>query len=403
MRYDLVFEGGGAKGMAFVGALGAFEAAGHSFGRVVGSSAGAITATVLAAGYDAAEMRDALSEKAGDRPVFATFLGDPPAPADPATSATAEFLHEVDLSFVPQWAEGRLEKKLLDALADSAAGRHLLSFFEYGGFYAADAFVVWLERKLSEGRRADGRPRDYGRMTLAEFHRATRVDLSLTASDVTNGRLRILNHRTAPDVPVVWAARMSMSVPLLWQEVVWREAWGGYRGFVDAPPVSLTGAVMVDGGLLSNFPIELLVSREERVRRIMGPDAAEGVMGFLIDEGLPVEGAPPPPAGRAVPGLGTLGSSRTAARLKGLMDTVLQARDKMVIDENRGRVARLPAKSYGTTEFGMSDARREALIAAAAAATAAHLRQAVASGLESLEALSTAESDRIALGMLGVE
>ncbi len=127
MRYDLVFEGGGAKGMAFVGAMEAFEAAGHSFGRVVGSSAGAITATVLAAGYDAAEMRAALSEKAGDRPVFATFLGDPPAPADPATSATAEFLHEVDLSFVPQWAEGRLEKKLLDALADSAAGRDLLS------------------------------------------------------------------------------------------------------------------------------------------------------------------------------------------------------------------------------------------------------------------------------------
>lgn len=401
MRYDLVFEGGGAKGMAFVGAMEAFEAAGHTFGRVVGSSAGAITATILAAGYGAAEMRDALNEKVGDQPVFATFLGDPPAPADPTASAMAEFLHEVDLSFVPQWAEGRLEKKLLDALADSAAGRRLLSFLEYGGFYAADAFVVWLERKLSEGQRPDGRPRDFGRMSLAEFHRATGVDLSLTASDVTHGRLRILNHRTAPDVPVAWAARMSMSVPLLWQEVVWREAWGGYRGVVDAPPVSLTGAVMVDGGLLSNFPIELLVSREERVRRIMGPDAAEGVMGFLIDEGLTVAGAPPPPPpGRAVPGLGMLGSSRTARRLKGLMDTLLQARDKMVIDENRGRVARLPAKGYGTTEFDMSDARREALIAAAAAATAAHFRDAAAGGLESLGAASTAESDRIALGML---
>ena len=29
MQYDLVFEGGGAKGMAFVGALEAFEARGH--------------------------------------------------------------------------------------------------------------------------------------------------------------------------------------------------------------------------------------------------------------------------------------------------------------------------------------------------------------------------------------
>jgi hypothetical protein len=48
----------------------------------------------------------------------------------------------------------------------------------------------------------------------------------------------------------------------------------------------------------------------------------------------------------------------------------------------------------------MSDARREALIAAAAAATAAHFRDAAAGGLESLGAASTAESDRIALGML---
>ena len=52
-------------GMAFVGAMRAFEAAGHTIGRLVGSSAGAITATSLAAGYSAAEMLAALDEKAG--------------------------------------------------------------------------------------------------------------------------------------------------------------------------------------------------------------------------------------------------------------------------------------------------------------------------------------------------
>ncbi len=91
-------------------------------------------------------------------------------------------------------------------------------------------------------------------MTLAEFHRATRVDLSLTASDVTNGRLHILNHRTAPDVPVVWAARMSMSVPLLWQEVVWREAWGGYR-FSDYTRVGLPLTLAILALLLLTLPI----------------------------------------------------------------------------------------------------------------------------------------------------
>ena len=362
MRYDLVFEGGGAKGMAFVGAMQEFEAAGHSFGRVVGSSAGAITATTLAAGYSATEMLDSLNEQAGDQPVFATFLGDPPPPADLRAGALAEFLGAIDLSILPDRAEEWLSEKLLDALAGNAIGRNLLSFFEFGGFYAADPFVGWFERKLSEGQRADGRPRDFGRMTFAEMYGETGIDLSLTASDVTHNRLRILNHRTTPDVPVVWGARMSMSVPLLWQEVIWREEWGGYHGFADGKPVeiSLAGAVMVDGGLLSNFPIELLVSREEMVRRIMGPDAAEAVVGFLIDESLPVPDAPAAAASRAAPALGKLGTLRTTQRLKGLVDTLTQARDKMVIDENRHRVVRLPAKGYATTEFGMDDPRREA-------------------------------------------
>ena len=404
MRYDLVFEGGGAKGMAFVGAMREFEAAGHTFGRVVGSSAGAITATTLAAGYSAAEMLDALNEKAGDQPIFATFLGDPsPPPVD--ESALAEFFAAVDWSLVPGWAEGRLEKRLLAAMAGNPLGRNLLSFFEYGGFYSADPFVAWFERKLNDGRRPNGQPRDFGGLTFAELHAITGVDLSLTASDITHNRLRILNHRTTPHLPVVWGTRMSMSLPLLWQEVVWREEWGPYRGYAGDRPVemSLVGSVMVDGGLLSNFPIELLVSREPMVTKIMGPDAAEAVAGFLIDESRPVPGAPPPPAGKAPAALGKLGDLRTTRRLRGLVDTVTQARDKMVIDENRGRVVRLPAKTYGTTEFGMDLGRRDALIDAAADVTRDYFVQAAAGGLESLEGLSTEESDRIALGMLALE
>ena len=56
MEYDLVFEGGGAKGMVFVGALQELEARGHSPARLLGTSAGSIMSTFLAAGYDATEM-----------------------------------------------------------------------------------------------------------------------------------------------------------------------------------------------------------------------------------------------------------------------------------------------------------------------------------------------------------
>ena len=42
-----------------------------------------------------------------------------------------------------------------------------------------------------------------------------------------------LNHRTAPNCPVAWAVRMSMSIPFIWQAVVWEEAWGLYLERVD--------------------------------------------------------------------------------------------------------------------------------------------------------------------------
>ena len=56
-----------------------------------------------------------------------------------------------------------------------------------------------------------------------------------------------------------------------------------------------------------------------------------------------------------------------------LVNTVTQARDKMVIDTFSDLVVHLPAKGYGTTEFDMSDERRDALVNAGRAATEAYL------------------------------
>ncbi len=77
MQYDLVFEGGGAKGMVLVGAWQEFAARGNTGGRLLGTSAGAITAALLAAGYSAEEMLAALNERENGKPVFAAFMGQP--------------------------------------------------------------------------------------------------------------------------------------------------------------------------------------------------------------------------------------------------------------------------------------------------------------------------------------
>jgi len=363
MKYDLVFEGGGAKGMAFVGAYQAFVGRGHTVGRLLGTSAGAITAALIAAGYTPQEMRDALQERENDQPVFAGFMG-PPAPFDAdelQRGALRALLEDIDLKFIPNRLEERLDDAIVRSLAKSERLRNVVALIERGGWYGAERFVSWMTTKLDSGPWKKG-ARHFGSMTLAQFHAETEVFLSLVAADTSAGRLLVLNHRTAPDCPLVWAVRMSMSIPLLWNEVIWDASWGAYLGR------SLGGHSIVDGGMLSNFPIELFISDEPQVTRLMGPKQQNHPLGLLIDESLPV-----PPLADTRSGLVEIKvrpqELRTVQRLMRLIDTATGAHDKMVIDEFRHLVIRLPAHGYGTTEFDMSDERRRALVAAGERAT----------------------------------
>jgi NTE family protein len=104
-----------------------------------------------------------------------------------------------------------------------------MAFIERGGWYGADPFLVWLRRKLDSGPWKGGQRR-FSALTLAQVFAETNVELSVVASDTTDNRMLVLNHRTAPDCPIVWAVRMSMSIPLVWDEVVWQPEWGSYLG-----------------------------------------------------------------------------------------------------------------------------------------------------------------------------
>jgi NTE family protein len=54
---DLVLEGGGVKGIGHVGAIAALVEKGYAFQRVAGTSAGAIVASLVAAGMTPAAMQ----------------------------------------------------------------------------------------------------------------------------------------------------------------------------------------------------------------------------------------------------------------------------------------------------------------------------------------------------------
>jgi predicted acylesterase/phospholipase RssA len=401
MKYDLVFEGGGAKGMAFVGAYKELVRRGHTCGRLLGTSAGAITAAFIAAGYTPAEMRAALDERENCKPVFTQFVG-PPAPFTPEeirTSAIRKLLRDINIRIVPDFVEDRVEDAIVQMLAQDPSARHLFALVERGGWYSADRFVTWVKTKLDTGPWGDGERR-FSHMTLAQFFDETQVHLSLVAADTTGGRLLVLNHLTAPDCPLVWAVRMSMSIPLLWDEVVWSASWGSYL------EEAITDHTVVDGGLLSNFPIELFISDEPHVTQLMGPKQETPVLGLLIDESLAV--TPLSDAQGLLVDISVKpGELRTVQRLKRLMDTATGAHDKMVMDTFSSLVVHLPAQGYGTTEFDMSDERRAALVEAGRQAMGEYLDRprAAAAAPTDLEAIENERAkriaDRIATSLLG--
>ena len=349
-QFDVVFEGGGAKGSAFVGALSALKAAGHSTRRLIGTSAGAITATLLAAGYSAEEMLAAVNEKLNGKPRFATFMDHPRgsdfSEAQRMASDTMRVLQTVHLPAVAGHA-------LLSLLLDTPLYPTLFSVVECGGVFTGNAFVAWLTEKLAaKGISATD--------TFTTFFDRKGVDLSVVASDTTEMEMLVLNQRTAPNVPIAWAVRMSMSIPLIWREVVWQDSWGLYRGRKKA------GNIIVDGGVLSNFPIRLI---DQSVPEIMGdtdPSAALN-LGLLLDEQLTVPGITPAP-----PPL-PLEESRVVQRLTRLMDTMMGAQDSDEMRQHAMEVCRLPVKGYGTTEFDMADAKLKALVDAGRDAVTAHL------------------------------
>jgi predicted acylesterase/phospholipase RssA len=354
--YDLVFEGGGAKCIAFGGALAEFAAAGHAYGRLVGTSGGAVTAMLCAAGYTSAELLALAAEKVDGRARFATFL-DPPvardfAPEDIDRSLLVEIFGRLRVPFV-----GRALVKTLLAVQPFC---QLFSLIECGGFFAGVRIHEWLCERLA----AKGLPAG---VTFREFNARTGADLSLIVSDSTEMELLILNHRTAPDCPVAWGARMSLGIPFLWREVRWRKEWGLYRGRVK------DGCVMIDGGALSNFPLWLFAAdpNDPFIRAVLGPAPAVKAanLGFFLDDERVVPDAPPPPALAQL-----LGSLRTVQRIMRVVETVTVSRDKITSEYHPQAVCYLPTLSYAVTEFNMTDERRAALVEAGRYAMKMHLR-----------------------------
>jgi NTE family protein len=205
---DLVLSGGGVKGVALAGAVAALNDGGYRARRVSGTSAGAIVGALVAAGLTG-------------RALTATAL----------RMDFAKFADKVPLDQVPLLGPG------LALLADD-------------GLYRGDYARQWIADELAElGVRTFGDLR----LNDDQLPPEKRYKLVVTCADVTLGRLIRLpwDYRGVYDLDpdqqlVADAIRSSMSIPLL------------YRPTTLTNPLSEVRSTLVDGGVVSNFPIDSL-------------------------------------------------------------------------------------------------------------------------------------------------
>jgi NTE family protein len=287
---DLVLEGGGVKGIGLVGAYDELDAAGYRVRRIAGTSAGAIVGALIAAGA-------------------------PPG-------ALAQIMREIDYR--------RFEDKgFLDHFG--VAGRGLSALFEKG-IYEGTVLRDWLHGLLSDVGAAK-----FGDLRITDDPHSClppqcSYKLVVLTSDVSQGRLVRLpwdypRYGLDPDEQFVAdAVRASMSIPIFYE------------------PVRLQQSYLVDGGMLSNFPIDVF-------------DRTDGKQPRWPTFGLKLSARPLSPAEERFDVHGTL------SLLKSMVGTMMNFHDQMHIDDPAVLARTLFIDTLGVkaTDFDIDEATQTAL------------------------------------------
>ncbi|MEW6378532.1 MAG: patatin-like phospholipase family protein [bacterium] len=282
-KIDGVFEGGGVKGIGLVGAVTVMEEKGFQFENVAGTSAGAIVASLIAAGYTAG-----------------------------------------DLKKIVQGMDYRKfqDKGWLDKIP--GLGPALSLGFEKG-IYEGKFFESWLRGLLAHAPK--GKVTTFKDLVMDEYKDDPqfRYKLQVIAADITRGKMLILprdivDYGIEPDnLEVALAVRMSMSIPFFYEPVILKDTSG-------------TPCYIVDGGILSNFPVWLM---DDHTANPPWPTFGFKLVG-------PTDGKP-----NTINGPVTLFAA--------LFQTMMEAHDNYHIEEAQfARTIPIPTLGIGTTEFNLS-------------------------------------------------
>lgn len=278
MWIDGVFSGGGLKGFALVGAYQVLESQNFRFKRVAGTSAGAILAAFIAAGYSGQEIEKILEE------LDVTTLLD-----------TRKTL--LPLPFM-KWVN---------------VYRHL-------GLYRGKALEKWFYNKLAIK----------GVYTFSDLPSGS---LKLVASDLTNGKMLILPddlnnyYINANTFSVACALRMSCGIPFFFEPVTLKTGRGE--------------SIVVDGGVLSNFPLWIFDDANGRkLRPTIGLKLShrrEEQSPQKISNGLNL--------------------------FEALFATMKEAHDERYISRRHERdIIFIPVEDYSATQFDINEETKETLL-----------------------------------------
>jgi NTE family protein len=303
---DLVLSGGGVKGIGLVGAVVALMDAGYRAQRVSGSSAGSIVGAIVAAGS----------------------MGDRLSPAEVKELA-------LQLDYHKFTDAGAVER--VPVLGPS------LAVLRGSGIYKGDYAHDWIGGQLR-----DLGVRTFGDLALDDdsLPPERRYKLVVTVADVTTGQLVRLpwDYRRVygldPDEQVVAdAVRASMAIPFFFRPATLTASTG------------LT-STLVDGGILSNFPIDSL-------------DRADGSKPRWPSFGVTVLPNLPEGNDKVIPALAPLRMLGAPHLLEGVITTALVGRDQAYLNEPwvSARTIRVDSTDVGFLDFDISDNEIEALYA----------------------------------------
>lgn len=279
MIIDGVFSGGGMKAIALVGALQVMEEKNYSFRRVAGTSAGALVAALLASGYNSPEITRIMRETQ-----FSELLD-----------------HKKTIIPFPFMRWLRVYWKL--------------------GMYKGDALERWIRGLL----------RNKGIETFADLPEGS---LRVVASDLSKGRILVMpddleRYGILPEkFSVARAVRMSSGLPFFYEPILLFNRTG-------------EKSVIVDGGVLSNFPLWLFDDGSSRLKR--------PVIGFQLSTRL--ENQP-------------VRKINTAVDLyQGLFATMKQAHDaRYITQHDAAKIVFIPVDHVSASDFHLDEETKQKLI-----------------------------------------